>query len=198
MRFREALINSTLVIASEAKQSRMPAISTVPGAPRPATASGLAAKGAPRDDRINQRFLSESGRASLLSLLLLCGAACAAENNARRPLRIGPHAFGGEVAATPDARRRGLMGRMHLAADGGMLFVFEQPGRHCFWMRDTPLPLSIAFIDSPGRIASLADMQPRTETQHCPGTDVRYALEVRQGEFGRRGITTRTQVDGLP
>jgi uncharacterized membrane protein (UPF0127 family) len=90
------------------------------------------------------------------------------------------------------------MGRTHIAADGGMLFVFEQPGRHCFWMRDTLLPLSIAFIDSSGRIASLADMQPRTATPHCPGADVRYALEVRQGEFARRDIKPRAQVDGLP
>jgi len=64
--------------------------------------------------------------------------------------------------------------------------------------RDTPLPLSIAFIDAAGRIASLADMQPRSETRHCPGVDIRYALEVRQGEFMRRGITPRMQVDGLP
>ena len=90
------------------------------------------------------------------------------------------------------------MGRTHLPADGGMLFVFERPGRHCFWMRDTPLPLSIAFIDAAGRIVSLADMQPRSETLHCPGTDVRYALEVRQGEFQRRGIALHAQVDGLP
>jgi hypothetical protein len=131
-------------------------------------------------------------------LIALCGAASAAENHALLPLRMGPHAFQVEVAATPSERRRGLMGRTHLPADGGMLFVFEQPGRHCFWMRDTPLPLSIAFIDSAGRVASLTDMQPRTETLHCPSEDVRYALEVRQGEFQRRGITVRAQVDGLP
>jgi uncharacterized membrane protein (UPF0127 family) len=65
-------------------------------------------------------------------------------------------------------------------------------------MRDTPLPLSIAFIDPAGHIASLADMQPRSKALHCPNTDVRYALEVRQGEFQRRGITPRMQVDGLP
>ena len=124
-----------------------------------------------------------TGCLSALALICLCGTVSAAASDARLPLRIGPHAFEVEVAATPDARGRGLMGRTHLPADGGMLFVFEQPGRHCFWMRDTPLPLSIAFIDSTGRIASLADMQPRTETLHCPSTDVRYALEVRQGEF---------------
>ena len=139
-----------------------------------------------------------SGRASALALLLLCGSASAAENDARLPLRIGPHAFQVEVAATGPQRQRGLMGRTHLPADGGMLFVFEQPGRHCFWMRDTPLPLTIAFIDSAGRIAGIADMQPRSESLHCPGTVVRYALEVRQGEFQRRGITTGIQIDGLP
>lgn len=139
-----------------------------------------------------------AGRLGALALVALCSAAGAATSDARLPLRIGPHAFVVEVAATPAARGRGLMGRTHLAADGGMLFVFEQPGRHCFWMRDTPLPLSIAFIDSTGRIASLADMHPRSESLHCPGTDVRYALEVRQGEFQRRGIAARAQVDGLP
>lgn len=140
----------------------------------------------------------QTGRAFTLALLLLCGTAHAAGNDAHLPLRIGPHVFQVERAATPQQRARGLMGRTHLAADGGMLFVFEQPGRHCFWMRDTPLPLSIAFIDSAGRIADLADMQPRSETLHCPNADIRYALEVRQGEFKRRGIAARAQVDGLP
>jgi hypothetical protein len=138
-----------------------------------------------------------SALAGAFALAAVCGTAGAAED-ARLPLRIGPHAFAVEVASTPAQRQRGLMGRTHLAADGGMLFVFERPGRHCFWMRDTPLPLSIAFIDPAGRIASLADMQPRTENLHCPATDVRYALEVRQGEFQRRGIAPRAQIDGLP
>lgn len=137
-------------------------------------------------------------RCSALALSLLCCAASAAASAVQLPLRIGPHAFAVEVAATPDARASGLMGRSHLAADGGMLFVFEQAGRHCFWMRHTPLPLSIAFIDSTGRIVSLADMQPRSETLHCPRVDVRYALEVPQGEFQRRGITLRARVEGLP
>jgi uncharacterized membrane protein (UPF0127 family) len=139
-----------------------------------------------------------NGRAGAFALLLLCAAASAAGNDAHLPLRIGPHAFQVELAATPQQRQRGLMGRTHLSADGGMLFVFEQPGRHCFWMRDTPLPLSIAFIDAGGRIVGLADMQPRSETLHCSGTDVRYALEVRQGEFQRRGIALHAQVNGLP
>ncbi|MBU1396872.1 MAG: DUF192 domain-containing protein [Gammaproteobacteria bacterium] len=142
--------------------------------------------------------LTRASRFGALALVVLSGTASAAASDVQLPLRIGPHAFEVELAATPQQRQRGLMGRTHLAADGGMLFVFEQPGRHCFWMRDTPLPLSIAFIDSAGRIASLADMQPRSETLHCPSVDVRYALEVRQGEFRRRGITARMQVGGLP
>ena len=129
-----------------------------------------------------------------LALLLACAGAAAGT----LPLAIGPHVFQVELAATPAQRQRGLMGRTHLAAVRGMLFVFEQPGRYCFWMRDTPLPLSIAFIDAAGRIASLADMQPRSEAQHCPGSDVRYALEVRQGEFQHRGIRAGMQIDGLP
>ena len=139
-----------------------------------------------------------NSRCSAFALLLPSAVAGAAGGDARVPLRIGPHAFQVEVAATPTQRQQGLMGRTYLPADGGMLFVFEQPGRHCFWMRDTPLPLSIAFIDSTGRIAGFADMRPRTEALHCPGADVRYALEVRQGEFQRRGITPRMQVGGLP
>lgn len=114
------------------------------------------------------------------------------------PLRVGPHAFQAEVAATPAQRARGLMGRTHLAADAAMLFVFEAPGRHCFWMRDTPLPLTIAFIDAAGRIVAIADMTPRSEAMHCPPSEIRYALEVRQGELQRRGIPPGTAVDGLP
>ncbi|MFP5381127.1 MAG: DUF192 domain-containing protein [Gammaproteobacteria bacterium] len=131
-------------------------------------------------------------------LVLLAALLAAPAGADTLPLRVGPHAFNAEVAATPAQRQQGLMGRTHLAADAAMLFVFETPGRHCFWMRNTPLPLSIAFIDADGRIVGLADMAPRSEARHCPGTDVRYALEVRQGEFQRRGIRPGTPVDGLP
>lgn len=141
---------------------------------------------------------NESLRAGFAAFALLLLFGTAAASDARLPLRIGPHAFQVEVAATEQQRQRGLMGRTHLPADGGMLFVFEEPGRHCFWMRDTPLPLSIAFIDAAGRIAGFADMQPRSEALHCPPAEIRYALEVRQGEFQRRGITARDPVDGLP
>ena len=89
------------------------------------------------------------------------------------------------------------MGRTRLPANGGMLFIFDDVGQHCFWMRNTPLPLSIAFIDDTGRIANLADMQPYTEALHCPITAIRYALEIEQGGFATRGITPGARVEGL-
>lgn len=137
-------------------------------------------------------------RISALALAVILSSACAAENDAQQPLRIGTHTFHVEVAATPQQRERGLMGRSRLPENGGMLFVFDYSGRHCFWMRNTPLPLSIAFIDDAGRIANLADMQPHTETLHCPASAIRYALEVSQGGFQQRGIVPGARVDGLP
>jgi len=133
-----------------------------------------------------------------LALLLLCAAAGAAATDTRLPIRIGPHVFQVEIAATPQQRERGLMGRIRLPKNGGMLFVFDDTGRHCFWMRNTPLPLSIAFIDEAGRIANIADMQPHTDTLHCPATAIRYALEVSQGGFAQRRIVAGVQVNGLP
>ena len=96
-----------------------------------------------------------------------------------------------EIADSPDARERGLMGRTSLGEDAGMLFVWGEDTTSAFWMRDTPLPLSIAFIAADGRIARILDMDP------CPGdpcpvydpaVSYRTALEVRQGSFGRWGV----------
>jgi uncharacterized membrane protein (UPF0127 family) len=134
---------------------------------------------------------------ALLPAIVLC-TACSAESDAQRPLQIGQHAFLVDVAATPVQREHGLKGRTQLPTNGGMLFVFEHAGRHCFWMHDTPLPLSIAFIDDTGRIANLDDMQPNTDTPHCPAAEVRYALEVAQGGFQKRSIEPGTFVEGLP
>jgi hypothetical protein len=142
--------------------------------------------------------LLKNSRLSALALVTVFCNACAAENPAQIALHIGQHAFQVEVAATPQQRERGLMQRDTLPASGGMLFVFERAGRHCFWMRNTPLPLSIAFVDTHGHIVNLADMQPHTDTLHCPSADVRYALEVSQGGFQQRGIVPGTPISGLP
>lgn len=142
--------------------------------------------------------LAHAGRISTLVLAVVSSSVRAAENGMQQSLRIGPHIFQVEVAATPQQRASGLMGRTRLPENGGMLFVFDDAGRHCFWMRNTPLPLSIAFIDAAGRIADLADMRPHTDTLHCPTSAIRYALEVSQGGFRQRGIEPGARVDGLP
>lgn len=113
-------------------------------------------------------------------------------------LVVGKRVYLVEVASTEESRERGLMGREHLKEGAGMLFVFGEDGKHCFWMRNTPIPLSIAFIDSHGRIAGTADMKPKSEKLHCPKRAVRYALEVPRGDFDRNGIKTGDQVVGLP
>src|SRR5690606_16225718 len=98
-------------------------------------------------------------------------------------LKVGAVEAQVEVASTPPQRNRGLMFRESLPADHGMLFVFDEDNTQCFWMRNTPLPLSIAFIDSKGRIINIRDMHPHDETNHCPTRPMRYALEMQQGWF---------------
>jgi uncharacterized membrane protein (UPF0127 family) len=139
--------------------------------------------------------MRSSSLSGLLVALCLSGAATAAEQVS---LVVGGQHIQVEVAATPAARQRGLMGRTHLAPDSGMLFVFDAPGRHCFWMRDTPLPLAIAFIDTQGRVVHRTDMLPRSDTLHCPPTEVRYALEIAQGSHLRAQLAPGAQVQGLP
>ena len=104
------------------------------------------------------------------------------------PLYIGQKEIWVEVAKTPEERGYGLMGRKHLGKDGGMLFIFETEDRHGFWMKNTFIPLSIAFIDKNGRIVSITDMKPLTLDSHVPPQPVLYALEMNKGWFSSRGI----------
>jgi hypothetical protein len=116
----------------------------------------------------------------------------------RVELKAGAHAFDVEVATTPQQRKRGLKGRTRLAADAGMLFVFERPDRHCFWMKDTPLPLSIAFLADDGTVVGIADMRPKTLDRHCAPKPVRFALEVRQGGLRDKSVHAGAQFSGGP
>jgi len=109
-------------------------------------------------------------------------------------LQAGIHVVTAELARTDRAREIGLMGRESLGPNEGMLFVFERKAVHCFWMRDTPLPLSIAFLDDDGRIVDIAQMAPRSEDSHCPSRAVRFALEMEQGWFARRGLAPGAQL----
>ena len=103
-------------------------------------------------------------------------------------LQAGIHRIRAELAATAPTREIGLMHRESLAPNHGMLFVFDDKGGYCFWMRNTLIPLSIAFVDDDGSIVNIADMAPGSEQSHCPSKAVRFALEMEQGWFEKRGI----------
>jgi len=104
------------------------------------------------------------------------------------PLYIGQKEIWVEVAKTPEERSYGLMGRKNLGKDEGMLFIFETEDRHGFWMKNTFIPLSIAFIDKNGKIVSITDMKPLTLDSHVPPQPILYALEMNKGWFSSRGI----------
>jgi uncharacterized membrane protein (UPF0127 family) len=93
-----------------------------------------------------------------------------------------------EVVRTPEERAQGLMGRKHLGEDEGMLFIFEKEDYHSFWMKNTLIPLSIAFIDREGKILKIADMEPLTLDSHPPPKPILYALEVKKGWFSMNGL----------
>jgi uncharacterized membrane protein (UPF0127 family) len=113
-------------------------------------------------------------------------------------LKINDSVARAEVADTPSLQQKGLMFRESLAKDHGMVFVFSKPERYCMWMKNTPLPLSVAFIDAAGRIVNVEAMQPLTENSHCAGAPVPYALEMEQGWFRKKNITVGDRVLGLP
>lgn len=115
----------------------------------------------------------------------------------RKTLTAGIHRINAEIADQPRTRQRGLMMRERLGPNEGMLFVFEDSAVHCFWMKNTPLPLSIAFIDDQGGVVNVADMTPHSEDSHCPLKPIRYALEMEQGWFARRGIGGGDRIGGL-
>ena len=113
-------------------------------------------------------------------------------------LTIGMYKVHAEVAATPQSRETGLMFRKSMPDTAGMLFVFDEIAGHCFWMKNTDLPLSIAFITEDGTISYIAEMKPQTEDNHCPTRAGRYALEMNKGWFSRKGIKPGMKVGGLP
>lgn len=113
-------------------------------------------------------------------------------------LAIGRHKLVAEVAATPAQRETGLMYRFSLKPDHGMLFVFDQPQRQSFWMRNTYVPLSIAFVGADGRIVNVEDMAPHDENTHWSTAPALYAIEMKKGWFAERGIGPGDRVEGLP
>ena len=113
-------------------------------------------------------------------------------------LSAGMHLIKAEVAATEKQRAQGLMHREKLGPNAGMVFVFGAPARVCMWMKNTPLPLSVAFLDRKGVVLNIADMHPNTTTSHCSNHPAHYALEMDQGWFAKKGIKPGSVVKGLP
>ena len=113
-------------------------------------------------------------------------------------LTAGMHLIQAEVAQSPDQRSIGLMHRKTMGANEGMLFIFEQPGQQCFWMKNTLLPLSIAFLADDGSVVNIEDMKPQTLDSHCSKKPVRFVLEMNDGWFDKRGIKPGHRLSGGP
>ncbi|MGJ7541438.1 DUF192 domain-containing protein [Variovorax sp. LT1R16] len=116
----------------------------------------------------------------------------------RTRISAGMYQIDAQLALTPQQQQTGLMYRKEMPQAEGMLFVFEQPSTQCFWMKNTLLPLSAAFVADDGRIVNLVDMQPLTLDSHCSDEPVRYVLEMNQGWFAKKNIKKGTKLTGAP
>lgn len=132
-----------------------------------------------------------------LTLAVPALAAQARTEMPRSELSAGMYRIEVEVAATPQNRQLGLMNRREMAAQQGMVFVFTEDARHCMWMKNTLLPLSVAFLDARGRILNIEDMRPQTEDSHCASGAARFALEMNQGWFRERGVKAGDSIRGV-
>lgn len=133
--------------------------------------------------------------------LLLASASALAQPASTFPvvtLTAGIYLIKAEVAATEQERQQGLMLREKMAQNEGMVFVFEAPAGVCMWMKNTLLPLSVAFIDEGGKIINIEDMKPETTDSHCAKKLVRYALEMNQGWFKQKNLKPGSTIEGLP
>ena len=138
-------------------------------------------------------------RKSVVALLLMVPLlALAADDPPTRTLTIRDQKLEVEIASTPQTRALGLMNRFSLRTDHGMLFVFETPQPLAFYMKNTYVPLSIAFVDARGRILNIEDMRPLDESTHWSKGLALYAIEMRQGWFASKGIGPGDAVTGLP
>jgi uncharacterized membrane protein (UPF0127 family) len=139
-------------------------------------------------------------RRGLLALALATAAATWAQdqpqNLAATTLKVGMHSIRAQLATTPMQRQIGLMHRREMPSHEGMLFVFDEPQQQCFWMRNTLIPLSIAFLAEDGTVVNLADMKPQSDESHCSAKPVRFVLEMNQGWFAKRGVKPGTRISG--
>jgi uncharacterized membrane protein (UPF0127 family) len=148
-------------------------------------------------------FVAKSGQlfASLLIFSAVFGPAYSQESPTEFPviqLSAGIHLIQAELASNFRQREKGLMFRETMGVNQGMAFVFEQPAVQCMWMRNTLLPLSVAFMSTDGTILNIEDMKPQTDDSHCAIKPATYALEMNLGWFAKRGIKPGSKISGLP
>jgi len=128
--------------------------------------------------------------------------ACSAQEGPQKlpsiRLNAGIHNINAEVASTGEQREIGLMNRPQLGANDGMLFVFERAGQQCFWMKNTLIPLSVAFVADDGSIVNIEAMKAQTLDSHCSARPVRFVLEMGEDWFAKRGIKPGTRLHGKP
>ena len=137
-------------------------------------------------------------KVAIALFLATCGAFLQAEPLPSISLQAGIYKIQAEVASTPSSRQLGLMYRVYLPANDGMLFIFENKDTHCFWMRNTKIPLAIAFISDDGKIVNIEEMKPMSDDNHCPTAPIRYALEMNQNWFSQKGLSAGNVISGIP
>jgi uncharacterized membrane protein (UPF0127 family) len=147
-----------------------------------------------------QRFVALPALSAFMALFLVLPAqAQEPQLDLRRvKLTAGMYQIDTQLAMTPQQREVGLMFRKEMPQAEGMLFIFEQPATQCFWMKNTILPLTAAFVADDGRIVNLADMKPQTEDSHCSEAPVRYVLEMNQGWFAKKNLKKGNKLAGAP
>ncbi len=133
---------------------------------------------------------------------LFCSLSASAQDAPQKlpsiALNAGMHIIQAELAQTPDQRSIGLMFRKTMGINDGMLFAFEQPATQCFWMKNTLLPLDIAFVSADGTVVNIDAMKPQTLESHCSTKPVPFVLEMNQGWFAKRGIKAGSKLKGAP
>ena len=141
-------------------------------------------------------------RLALFLISTVWGIASHAQDGAQKlpavRLSVGMHLIHAELAQSPEERTIGLMFRKTMAANDGMLFAFEQAGQQCFWMKNTLLPLSAAFVADNGTVVNIEEMKPQTLDSHCSLKPVRFVLEMNEGWFAKHGIKPGSKLQGAP
>lgn len=166
------------------------------------TKAGIVSQSVPDRWRVRPKALRAGLMQIMLTAACLTSDAAWAQDGPQKlrtiQLRAGMQNITAEVAMSDRERNIGLMHRTQMGTHEGMLFVFERPGIQCFWMKNTLIPLSVAFVDDDGTIVNVDEMKPQTLDSHCSDRPVRYVLEMNTGWFKKRALTTGSKLTGQP